>query len=235
MTPGSATRARVARRFAVAVRRALATAALAPIAVALTWIAGFVWFCHVATRPPPASPSADGIVVLTGGADRVSTGLRLLAEGSGRLLLVSGVNPAAAFSDLAHLAGADESLRPRVTLGRAALDTHGNAVETASWARANDIHSLILVTAGYHMPRALAELSRTLPDVTIHPFPVLSPVLRGAPDASSLRLLAGEYTKWLVAEARLAGLPIRVAERDQSSAAGEPGPRGINKVDKLGG
>ena len=33
-------------------------------------------------------------------------------------------------------------------------DTRGNAAETAAWARANAIHSLLVVTAGYHMPRA---------------------------------------------------------------------------------
>ena len=40
------------------------------------------------------------------------------------------------------------------------------------------MHSLIVVTAGYHMPRALAELRRALPDVTLYPVPVQPPAMR---------------------------------------------------------
>ena len=43
--------------------------------------------------------------------------------------------------------------------------TRGNAAETAEWARAHQVRSLIVVTSAYHMPRALAELGRDLPDV----------------------------------------------------------------------
>jgi hypothetical protein len=74
-----------------------------------------------------------------------------------------------------------------------------------------------VVTAGYHMPRALAELSRSLPEVGLHPYPVVSPVLRGAPDASSLRLLATEYTKYL---AVAAGVPLDALRADQRAAPG---------------
>ena len=57
----------------------------------LAWAGGFAWFLHAArvTAEPPAH--ADGIVALTGGAERVETALNLLAEGRARLLLVSGV------------------------------------------------------------------------------------------------------------------------------------------------
>ena len=179
-----------------------------PALLALAWAAGFAWFLHAAwvTVEPPAA--ADGIVALTGGAERVATALKLLAEGRARVLLVSGVGGAADFADLARHAGVDAALSGRVTLGRAAASTRGNAAETAEWARANGLHSLIVVTAGYHMPRALAELSRALPKVTLYPVPVLPPAMR-QPGLTALRLLAGEYTKWLAAEGGLSALGSR--------------------------
>lgn len=160
--------------------------------LALLWAAGFVWFVHAAVLSAPPPPLADGIVALTGGADRIETALRLLAEGRAQLLLVSGVGPTAEFGTLARRAGVNPALRDRVTLGRAAVTTRGNASETAEWVRDNTIRTLIVVTATYHMPRALAELSRAVPEVTLYPVPVLPPALRRSHDAATLRLLAGE-------------------------------------------
>jgi uncharacterized SAM-binding protein YcdF (DUF218 family) len=86
------------------------------------------------------------------------------------------------------------------------MDTAENATETADWVRANGLQSLIVVTAGYHMKRALTEMARVLPDVTLYPAPVVPPGLRNAPRLRALRLLAGEYTKWLAAEVGLSRL-----------------------------
>src|SRR3977135_2448669 len=47
---------------------------------------------------PPSK--ADGIVVLTGGSSRVSDAMELLAGGYGKRLLISGVHPTNAASDL---------------------------------------------------------------------------------------------------------------------------------------
>ena len=171
-------------------------------------LAGFAWFLHAALVAAAAAGAADGIVALTGGAERVETALKLLAEGRARVLLVSGVGGATEFAALARRAGVDPALRVRVTLGRTAASTRGNAAETADWTRANGLRSLIVVTAGYHMPRALAELSRALPEVALYPVPVLPPAMR-EPGPNALRLLAGEYTKWLAAEAGLSSLGAR--------------------------
>jgi uncharacterized SAM-binding protein YcdF (DUF218 family) len=179
------------------VRLALAAAAL----LALFWGAGFAWFLRMAGEQSPLPTRADGIVALTGGAGRVEMALRLLAEGRARVALISGVGGAAEFAALARRAGVDPALGARVTLGRAAQSTRGNAAETAAWAGANDIRTLIVVTAFYHMPRALAELSRALPAVRLYPAPVMP--------GTSWRLLAGEYTKWLAAELGLSALGPR--------------------------
>jgi uncharacterized SAM-binding protein YcdF (DUF218 family) len=198
-------RPRLSRRSAALV--------LLPLVSVAAWMVGFAWFLTAAVRDPKPPPHADGIVVLTGGAGRVETALHLLAAGQARLLLVTGAGGGAGeFAALAHRAGVDPALGARTTLGRAATDTHGNALETAAWAREHDIRSLIVVTSGYHMPRALAELSRSLPEVSLHPYPVVPPLLRGAPDAASLRLLAAEYTKYL---AVAAGVPLDALRVDQ--------------------
>lgn len=168
---------------------------------ALAWGVGLIWFAHVAMRPGSVPPFADGIVALTGGAGRIEVALQLLESGRGQLLLVSGVSHGVEFTELARRAGVDpEPLASRVTMGRDARSTFGNAIETASWARSNNLHSLIVVTAGYHMPRALTEIRRALPEVRLYPDPVMPPALRGSRGFSRARLLASEYTKWLLVQ-----------------------------------
>src|SRR5690606_842180 len=61
---------------------------------------------------------------------------------------------------------------PAITLGRIATSTRGNGQEIGEWARQKGIGSLRVVTAGYHMPRALLELRRNMPDVILLPHPV---------------------------------------------------------------
>jgi uncharacterized SAM-binding protein YcdF (DUF218 family) len=63
------------------------------------------------------------------------------------------------------------------------------------------------VTAGYHMPRAVLELRRALPDVVLVPHPVVPARLRDREAGGRLRtwsLLAGEYLKLLAAGIGLA-------------------------------
>jgi uncharacterized SAM-binding protein YcdF (DUF218 family) len=158
---------------------------------------GFAWFVHLAGQAGRWPAHADGIVALTGGAERVETALRLLAEHRADRLLLSGIGGGAALAELADRAGVDPvPLASHVTLGRSATTTRGNAQETAVWARANAIHSLLVVTASYHMPRALAELGRALPDVTLYAVPVRSAERPGHP-AVPLRLIAEEYVKYI--------------------------------------
>lgn len=182
---------------------------LLPAIVTFGWLLGFAWFVHEARSPTEAPSHADAIVVLTGGVDRVATGLRLLEAGAADRLLISGVGRAAEFPELAQRAGVDRMLAPRVTLGRMAGDTRGNASETSDWVAEHRIRSLIVVTAGYHMQRALAELRQRLPATTLIPFRVQPPGMRDMMDPTSWRLLAGEYTKFLAAELGLVELAGR--------------------------
>ncbi|MDR3538916.1 MAG: YdcF family protein [Acetobacteraceae bacterium] len=177
------------------------------VTAALAWSAGFAWFLLAIGRPVALPSHADGIIALTGGAERVETALRLLAEGRADRLLVSGTGPVTELATLGRLAGIDTSgLANRIALGRTAASTRGNAREAADWVRKKDIASLIVVTGYYHMPRALAELQPALPGVTLYPFPVGG----DSSHRAALRLLAEEYSKYLVALAGVtAWLPPR--------------------------
>lgn len=189
------------------VRRLISILGYCLLTLALVWTAGFAWFVHMATRPMPPPPHADAIVAFTGGAERVATALHLLEQGKARQLLLSGIGGGADLGELAS--AADLNPRPiaaRVTLGRDALSTHGNARETAAWVHARSIHSLIVVTAFYHMPRALAELRRVLPNVALYPDPVLMPRHGGIGHLVTLRLMAEEYTKYLAVVSGLSRL-----------------------------
>ena len=172
------------------------------------WIVGLLAFVDTA-RSPPADPGrpTDAVVVLTGGSERVATGFRLLIEGLSDRLFISGVFEDTRLSDLLATAGlTDDSVSPdAVTLGRVARDTRGNAREVAAWVAANRIGSVRLVTANYHMPRALLELRTTLPSLAIVPHPVTPGMVRLEawwrwPGTASL--IVTEYTKYLVALAR---------------------------------
>ncbi len=187
-------------------RTVLSGLALFFSALVLAWCVGLAWFTYGAMRPATAVPQSDGIVVLTGGAGRIEAALDLLAQGRARLMLISGVSEHLELEEVVHAAGrtVPPALADRVSLGHSATSTVGNAMETAAWARANGLHSVIVVTAGYHMRRALAEIGTALPDVSLHPDPVQPPAL-SRPGLGTLRLLASEYVKWLAVELGMTG------------------------------
>lgn len=186
------------------------------------WCAGFLWFQAETERPPPPRPPhVDGIVALTGGAGRVQLALRVLAEGGADKLLITGIGGNADRTALANAMGMDLTpLAGRITLGHYAASTHGNAVESAAWATQNRIRSLIVVTAAWHMPRALAELRQALPDVALYPLPVAPEGMERRNAQPSLRVRAEEYTKYLLV---VAGLSPWFPHREAAMAAGADG------------
>lgn len=165
---------------------------------------GFVWFLRQTAEAPDLPARVDAIVVLTGGPERIESGMRLLLAGHAAQLLISGLGGGATLPDLARRAGVDVGLLgARVTLGRKATTTRTNASETAQFVRAHAVQALIVVTAGYHMPRALLELGRALPGIALHPAPVLPG--RGMARTPTWRLLLEEYSKWLIVVMGLSG------------------------------
>lgn len=192
------------------------------VAVAsLLLFAGFLKFLSMVPRGELAAPArGDGIVALTGGPERLSDALRLLASGRGQRLLISGVHPETTDRELAR-AQPDYAAFARccVDLGRRALNTAGNAVETRNWAEGHGFHSLIVVTSGYHMPRTLMELAREMPDVELIPYAVVTDRFRDEPwwrDWGAARLLVGEYVKYVAALVR-----VRLAPRMSKTVSAE--------------
>jgi uncharacterized SAM-binding protein YcdF (DUF218 family) len=89
-----------------------------------------------------------------------------------------------------------------ITLGYAADNTAGNAYETADWMRAQGLRSLRLVTANYHMQRALLEFHMAMPEAEIVSHPVASasvPLPQWWQQRRTADLIIGEYDKYLVA------------------------------------
>jgi uncharacterized SAM-binding protein YcdF (DUF218 family) len=182
------------------------------VLVLLAWLGGLLYFAsRIPDRVDDPVTATDAIVVLTGGSDRLQEGLRLLAAGKAKRLLISGVNREATLADILKSAEvAPDSLPPLVaacciTVGYQAGNTAGNARETADWMAANTLRSLRLVTADYHMPRSLLEFARAMPGIAIVPHPVFPEEVKRDewwlwPGTASL--LVNEYHKYLVAVAR---------------------------------
>jgi uncharacterized SAM-binding protein YcdF (DUF218 family) len=168
------------------------------------WAAGLHEFADRVARltPAPDPPAADGIVALTGGsALRLEAATRLLEAGKGHRLLVSGVNRRATRQDVWGVTGAAKPLFDCcVDLGFTAADTIGNARETAEWARSLGYRRLILVTADYHMPRAMLELRSAMPGAEIVSYPVATTDLDAQhwrATGSGAKRMALEYCKYL--------------------------------------
>ena len=176
------------------------------------FLAGLQHF--VLTLPKISSTVAplatDGIVVITGGQQRLADGLRLLEIGAGKALLVSGVGQGVSKSILANELDLDAPVRKLldccVTLEFKARDTRGNALAASQWAANKKFQSIRLVTSNYHMPRAKHVFTSKMPDIELYFWPISPADLTletwwQKPDF--IRLLAREYAKYLAEQLRV--------------------------------
>jgi uncharacterized SAM-binding protein YcdF (DUF218 family) len=201
------------------------------LVIALIWFAGlFAYAGRVQQSTPARAPErADGIVALTGGnsTNRLTAAIGLLEDGYGKRVLVSGVDRIASREDIRGVSKAVRRLYDCcVDLGFNAADTVGNARETVEWAKARRYDSLIVVTADYHMPRAMLELRAAThgAGVQLQTFAVPTQALKSprwwrSPRAA--RLMVVEYCKYLAILARegVLGLGPRAAPAVEEKAA----------------
>jgi uncharacterized SAM-binding protein YcdF (DUF218 family) len=202
------------------VRKAVKFLSLAVAVVAVAASAGLsVFGSAVTVRQTFSARTGDGIVVLTGGHQRLAQASRLLVDGNARRLLISGVNRMTSRDDMRRLGLVPTHLFDCcVDIGHEALDTVGNADEARNWARIWKFSRLVIVTSDYHMPRSLAEFSRAMPETELAPHAVVTP------GASSVewwqhppfaRRVVIEYAKFWPAVTRLA--LARLSERFENS------------------
>ena len=185
---------RTAKYFAIYLVLALAS-----------FVSGLQHFVLTLPQPPQGKLQfTDGIVVMTGGQQRLDDGLRLLTAQNGGKMLISGVGDGVNRAVLVQELGLDdhkaELLFCCVELDFEAGNTRGNASVTRSWALSHDMGSLRLVTANYHMPRALLVFAREMPEFDLYQWPVTPADLDLSGwwrDRAMMRLLTLEYAKYL--------------------------------------
>jgi uncharacterized SAM-binding protein YcdF (DUF218 family) len=133
--------------------------------------------------------------------------MKLLTQQKAKRLLITGVNRTTSTEELKQLASqGDQLFSCCVDIDKEARNTIDNATETSQWVARNHYTSVIVVTSNYHMPRALAELARVMPGVTLIPYSVVDNNVhldRWWTFPGTTRLLISEYLKYLPALARL--------------------------------
>jgi len=212
---GSGPAARDAQKRAMPPRRRGRRILLTVVGLAAAlFAADFFIFVHEmpVTEVAPVR-NTDGIVALTGGPFRINDALDLLAAGRGKRLLISGVNPVTRPSEISRLVPEHERWFNCCVDFDYSTNTIGNAVETRRWVKARGFQSLIVVTANFHIPRAMFEVGHELPDVTLVPFGVVSDKVRVDAwweNSDTARLLFLEYLKYIVARVRMV-LPPSIA------------------------
>lgn len=161
-----------------------------------------VFAIYVLSLEPKAPDiETDAVVVLTGGAGRVQTGFRLIYEGKAKALLITGVHSDVKLDDL--LTGLDGGIRRSVlrhccvSLGYSAESTEDNALEAAEWVSAQNLPKgakIRVVTSDFHMPRALLQFHKMLPDATLYEWPVKS----RSQDRAFWRNVTTEFGKYIM-------------------------------------
>lgn len=146
-----------------------------------------------------ARGKADAIVVLTGGLGRTEVGLKLLSSGTAGVMILSGVHEDAELDSIFFRKKLSESDRLRIILEKKSRSTIENAIEVRRIFEEKGFRSMVLITSGYHMKRALYIFRHIMPDdYIIMPYSVESPNFDETRwwGSTSLGLLTIEFLKF---------------------------------------
>ncbi len=166
------------------------------ITLILIWLSGLFYFIYALSQVAlPSDEKTDGIVVLTGGSSRLQEAVDLLERGIAARLFISGVNTNVTDAELLAVLGSSEKLADCcIESGTKAQNTAGNAAEISEWVARRHISSIRVVTSLEHMPRAMIEMRRNMPDIKM----IAHPVGQWRPENIRFMSLAREYSKFLV-------------------------------------
>ncbi len=160
------------------------------LAVFCVWFYGLLDFYRDTQHFPCVKNQVNGIVILTGGRDRIQTGMGLFNALCAKRILISGVDKAVNLSVIKgkQLKGYDR-IYQFTDIGYGAVNTFSNALESAVWVRSHQFQTIGLVTSRFHMPRSLWLFKKTMPEKKFFPIVVEA-------DDSSLFHLLREYHKY---------------------------------------
>lgn len=127
------------------------------------------FFSYIFLNVEPLPKRSGTIVVFLGDAHRIEAGIDLLNRGHASRLILS---PTPKRFLQRQIATVGQAMIPE----EKARTTFENALFTSRLVRSHGIHSLVLVTSDYHMPRSYFLLKALLlgQDVTVYRYPVQS-------------------------------------------------------------
>jgi len=209
--------------------------ALLMFALAGIWTIGLFKFAQtIPDTVEDRNTRTDAIAVLTGGSGRLDEGLELLSQDMAERLFVSGVHKSNDVRNLLdHSKRRPTDLQSRIVIGNA-INTVGNADETAAWSHRENVKSLRLVTGAYHMPRSLLEFAHAMPEVSLIPHPVFPARVKlqnwwTYPGTAAL--ITSEFNKFLLAWTRHGVEFLLMGKRPRKRVA-EPGKAPTNQAAK---
>jgi len=139
-------------------------------AVLIIWLSGFGYFIGKGKNYVTGLPKADAAIVLTGGAGRLAKGAELLRAGAAERLLISGAHDSVTVEAVRRRHNlSDQVAMCCIQLDRAAHNTVSNARRSRAWIENTSSQRVALITADYHMPRALLLFRALLPERDIIP------------------------------------------------------------------
>lgn len=157
------------------------------------WLYGVFDFYQMTQSIVSATDQVDGIVILTGGHDRIKTGLEQIVKLNASRILISGVSKVANLNVMQRRQLNNHNhLLEHIDIGYGAVNTLSNALESAIWVKKHDFKCIGLVTSRFHLPRSLLLFQKVIDDVKIYPIVV------DANDSTFFHLLKEFHKYYLV-------------------------------------